>query len=312
MCVLLASKWTASGRLHLSTGVSLRILPPSPCSFVVLFFTPPLRPLFLHPHHEPLGQVKQIGASQKLRLADLVLQVSRYGKPGGPTALDLSETVKGFGVEFEETARPECGAALALLLFGGTGALLPGNYSSMELSAESPLRAVKNFPSDLVMLGRATVIIKGIASKVGIPWNLADRFAEGARMALECGVDGCSVPIYSTIAPTRLGKELPRSAAGWQGGGNRRKFKEVKDAVRMVRQVAREWAVGKAWETLPTSAKQFFIQREAKRLQNLEAAEQEEEAELRRMRGGMNNASVERTEAAPVEVAEALEAAAGD
>jgi len=226
-----------------------------------------------------------------MRLADLVLQVSRYGKAGGPTALQLSDTVKSFGVDFEENARPECGAALALLLFGGTGAVLPGGYSSKELSAESPLREVKNFPSDLVMLGRATVIIKGIASKVGIPWNLADRFAEGARMALECGVDGCSVPIYCTIAPTRLGKELPRSAVGGAGGGNRRKFKEVRDALRMVRQVAREWAVGKAWETLPTSAKQFFIQREAKRLQRLEAAEQEEDDELRRVRGGLNEAS---------------------
>ncbi len=228
------------------------------------------------------GQVKQIASSQKLRLADLVLQVSRYGKPGGPTALQLSETVKGFGVEFEDGAKPECGAALALLLFGGTSAELPGGYSSKELSAESPLREIKNFPNDLVMLGRATVIIKGIASKVGIPWNLADRFAEGARMALECGEDGCTVPIYSTIAPTRLGKDLPRSSAG--GGSNRRRFKEVRDAFRLVRQVAKEWALGKAWESLPTSAKAFFIEREAKRLQKLEVAEQREDEELRRLR----------------------------
>jgi hypothetical protein len=137
-------------------------------------------------------------------------------------------------------------------------------------------------------------------------------------MALECGVDGCSVPIYSTIAPTRLGKELPRSAAGGAGGGNRRKFKEVRDAFRMVRQVAREWAVGKAWETLPTSAKQFFIQREAKRLQKLEAAEQEEDDELRRVRGGLNEASdgrampAEPAAEAIVEVAGVVEAVAGD
>ncbi|TFJ88515.1 hypothetical protein NSK_000089 [Nannochloropsis salina CCMP1776] len=235
------------------------------------------------------GQVKQIGNSQKLRLADLVLKVSRYGKPDGPTAIELSKTVEGFGVEFKEGARPEIGAALALLLFGGTGTILPGGYSSMELSASSPLREIKSFPNDLVMLGRATVIIKGIASKVGVPWNLADRFAEGAQMALECGMDGCSVPIYSTIAPTRLGKEMPRTAGGT--GISRRRFSEVRDAFRMVRQVAREWALGKAWESLPSPAKQFFIQREARRLQRLEAREQEEEDELRKLRGGLNEKS---------------------
>ena len=51
-------------------------------------------------------------------------------------------------------------AALALLLFGSTSTELPGGYSSKELSAESPLRAIKSFPEELVMLGRATVIIK--------------------------------------------------------------------------------------------------------------------------------------------------------
>lgn len=40
---------------------------------------------------------------------DLVLSVSRYGKPSGPTAESLSEKVKAFGVEFEDDAKPEIG-----------------------------------------------------------------------------------------------------------------------------------------------------------------------------------------------------------
>lgn len=235
------------------------------------------------------GQVKQISNTQKLLLADLVLQVSRYGKPGGPTALQLSEKVKGFGVEFEETANAECGAALALLLFGSTGTELPGDYSSAELSAGSPLRQIKDFPPTFVMLGRASVIIKGIAGKLGIKWNLADKWAEGARMALECGEEGCSLPVYATIAPTRLGKDAPRIATS--GGGaasNRRRFSEVRDAFRLVRQVAKEWAAGKTWESLPQSVKQLVINREMRRLEKKEAKEAQEDELTRQQRSSFS------------------------
>lgn len=66
------------------------------------------------------GQVKQIPASTKLRLADLVLAVSRYGKEPSPAAAAaLSEKVKAFGVEFKADARPEIGGALRLYLMDG-------------------------------------------------------------------------------------------------------------------------------------------------------------------------------------------------
>lgn len=66
------------------------------------------------------GQVKQIPASTKLRLADLVLAVSRYGKEPSPAAAAaLSEKVKEFGVEFTADARPEIGGPLGLLLMDG-------------------------------------------------------------------------------------------------------------------------------------------------------------------------------------------------
>lgn len=68
--------------------------------------------------------------------------------------------VREFGVELEEGAGDECAAALALLLFGDTVAELPGGYSTAELSDSSPLKQVKKFPQELVMLGRATVLLK--------------------------------------------------------------------------------------------------------------------------------------------------------
>ena len=66
------------------------------------------------------GQVKQIPASTKLRLADLVLGVSRYSKAPSPAAAAaLSEKVKAFGVEFTEDARPEIGGQWAWIWIGG-------------------------------------------------------------------------------------------------------------------------------------------------------------------------------------------------
>lgn len=179
-------------------------------------------------------------------------------------------------------------AALALLLFGSTSIELPGGYSSKELSAESPLRAINSFPEELVMLGRATVIIKGIASRLGVPWDLAKKFAHAAKTALECGEEGCALPIYAKIAPVRLGKEAPRASGGKV---SRRRFSEVRDAFRVVRQVAKEWAFGKVWDLAPERVQQFFIQRELRRMRKREEAEEEDEA------AAANKAATESSEA---------------
>jgi hypothetical protein len=139
------------------------------------------------------------------------------------------------------------------------------------------------------MLGRASVIIKGIAGKLGIKWNLADKWAEGARMALECGEEGCSLPVYAKIALPRLGKDAPRTATTAGGAAsNRRRFSEVRDAFRLVRQVAKEWAAGKTWESLPQSVKMFFINREMRRLEKKEAKEAQEDELTRQQRSSFS------------------------
>ena len=95
------------------------------------------------------GQNKQLSMTQKIRLAELVLLVGKWGHRDGPTAEEISSKVKQFGVEFEPGAKPEVGAALALLLFGETSITLPGGYSSKELSNESPLKDLKSFPTEV-------------------------------------------------------------------------------------------------------------------------------------------------------------------
>ncbi|CAN0548340.1 unnamed protein product, partial [Ectocarpus sp. 8 AP-2014] len=39
--------------------------------------------------------------------------------------------------------------------------------------SNSPLKQLKAFPQELVLMGRATVMIKGIAAALGLKWNLA-------------------------------------------------------------------------------------------------------------------------------------------
>lgn len=73
---------------------------------------------------------------------------------------------------------------MALLLFGTPDVDLPGGYSHAELSGDSPIKRVLSFPQELVMLGRATVLIKGIAKRLGTPWALADKWAPACRAAL--------------------------------------------------------------------------------------------------------------------------------
>ena len=49
---------------------------------------------------------------------------------------------------------------------------MPGGYSNKELAAESPIKAIAAFPQELVLLGRATILIKGIAKRLGTNWDL--------------------------------------------------------------------------------------------------------------------------------------------
>lgn len=42
-----------------------------------------------------------------------------------------------------------------------------------------------------MLLGRATVLIKGISKRLGIKWSLASKWKAEAEAALACGIDGC-------------------------------------------------------------------------------------------------------------------------
>lgn len=199
------------------------------------------------------GQVKQIPVSMKLKLARIMKTVNLWGKPGGPTTSDLAAQIRDIGVDTVPGAGDEALAATVLLLFGPQGISLPGGYSNQELSQSSPLKQLDRFPQELVMLGRACVLIRGIASKLKIKWNLAEKWSAAADDALICGVDGCTVPVYAAV-PAPLG-----GSAGSFGLEGRPKFKEVRQSFRGVRQLMKAWALGKSMESLPDGLRKRLI-----------------------------------------------------
>ena len=95
----------------------------------------------------------------------------------GKLALEL-------GVELNEDAQDEAAAAVGMWLFDGMIEQLPGGYDTGELSPNSPVRELKSFPEDLVLVGRSSILIKGISSRLGIPWSLASEWAPIAREVL--------------------------------------------------------------------------------------------------------------------------------
>lgn len=205
------------------------------------------------------GQVKQLASSRRLQLAELITRVAAWETEDGPSVDELARMVKNFGVEVEEGAGNSCLASIALLLFGPPGLTLPGGWSNRELSAESPLRKLTLFPQELVMLGRATILIKGISSRVGIPWNLSEKWAESAEQSLVCGEDGCMVPVYAA-PPAPIGGAKIDIRQG------RPKFRDVRKAFQELRVLFREWLGTKIFEIMPKRIRTWIMNRAVKRM----------------------------------------------
>merc|ERR1712224_906999 len=86
-------------------------------------------------------------------------------------------------------------AAVALLLFGDAELELPGGYSTNELSELSPIKRVKSFPQELVLLGRATVLLKGIAKRLNVKFSLADKWYPICAATIQSATSGAPPPL---------------------------------------------------------------------------------------------------------------------
>lgn len=132
------------------------------------------------------GQVKQISKRNRETLGKIMIELDkREGIVMSPEQEELVGTLSNeLGVEINPEAPPEAGAAVAIWLFDGAAEVLPGGYAMGELSPDSPVRELKSFPQDLVLVGRSTILIKGLSSRLGIPWSLASEWAPIAKDVL--------------------------------------------------------------------------------------------------------------------------------
>jgi predicted unusual protein kinase regulating ubiquinone biosynthesis (AarF/ABC1/UbiB family) len=139
------------------------------------------------------GQVKQISGRNRETLCKVMIALDER-KPNEPADMDLvGQLSLELGVKLNDDAKGEAAAAIGIWLFDGTVLELPGGYDMGELSPNSPVRELKSFPQDLVLVGRSTILIKGLSSRLNIPWSLAKEWAPIARQVLSGANMACRV-----------------------------------------------------------------------------------------------------------------------
>jgi len=132
------------------------------------------------------GQVKQISGRSRQTLAKVMLALADRESDTNPSDLKrIGDLAIELGVVFKPEAALEAPPAVAMWLFDGSVTELPGGYDNAELSPNSPVKELKSFPQDLVLVGRSTILIKGLSSRLGISWSLAEKWAPTARRVLE-------------------------------------------------------------------------------------------------------------------------------
>jgi len=182
------------------------------------------------------GQFKALPRPQRVQLAELVLGVAEYQEATDDAQRQVSKAtlanyVRGFGVTLMEGKEDDddLACAVALLLFGDNDQELPGGYSTNELSENSPIKQVASFPQELVLLGRATVLLKGIAKRLDIPYSLAQKWGAGCALT----IDAASEPVLPL-----WGKEVIAASES---------ASEVSDKIRFqqVASLLKQWGKGK-------------------------------------------------------------------
>ncbi|CAJ1339635.1 unnamed protein product [Effrenium voratum] len=201
------------------------------------------------------GQVAQLFRGQRLLVAEVVLAAAAYDGSRDMIEL-LARCVRNFGVTFFEGQEDEdaCAASVALYLFGEQDVEFPGGYSKKEFSAESPLRQLSSFPMELVLLGRASVLVKGVAARLGVEWSVAKKWEPLAKdtIAALCDEDECRLPSWA----------LP-TANVHPSEGNAERMR-LSDAAKGCAALIRRWGIEKA-------ASMLARQRERKEKEKTEA-----------------------------------------
>ncbi len=126
------------------------------------------------------GQTKQLSSRLQSQLASLCVLLEGEGAKDYEAIADV---VAEMGVKLTPTADKQALSACAVWMFDSLSPM-PGNYSADEFSENSPVRDIASFPQDLVMVGRAAVLIRGICAFFSIPWSVSRAWAPLARWKL--------------------------------------------------------------------------------------------------------------------------------
>ena len=142
-------------------------------------------------------------------------------RESGPASESSSEAVGGGGDKSRARGKGRvrvsgdevCLAAVALVLFGNTKTALPGGYAGDELSPQSPIVQVEQFPSEFILLARATVLLRGLSKELGFSWSLAARWFSNAVEAA-----GVLDPQWEAREREFIDRELELSTGGKDRG----------------------------------------------------------------------------------------------
>lgn len=177
------------------------------------------------------GQVKQISGRNRETLCKVMIALDER-KPNEPDDMDLVGRLSlELGVELNADAKDEAAAAIGIWLFDGSVTELPGGYEMGELSPNSPVRELKSFPQDLVLVGRSTILIKGLSSRLNIPWSLAKEWAPIARQVLAIGYNPSETSASGSNRRVRF-REVLSTLLQWTKGRLKNVFRRLPSPIR--------------------------------------------------------------------------------
>jgi len=136
------------------------------------------------------GQVKQVNSDFREAVAKVILALDARKSDDNPDDLvRIGTYAAGLGIELKDDVPAHGHAVMAMWLFDGSVETYPDGYDESEMSPNSPLKAMKDFPKDIVLLARSTVLVKGMAKRFGIRWSLSQEWAPIAKRVLKSNTE---------------------------------------------------------------------------------------------------------------------------
>lgn len=164
------------------------------------------------------GQVKQLSMAYRQTIAKIIVELNDRKLNQSNNNEELGRLILELGVELHDDAKPEAAAAIAMWLFDGSVEQLPGGYDVGELSPKSPLREIKVFPQDLVLVARSAILIKAFSNRFNIRWSLAEEWAPVARQVLYGSTTRPAKPVGLKVRTWWMAQGVTRRAKHYAKG----------------------------------------------------------------------------------------------